>query len=100
MLWVAPSFSASVALLGDGIERDDLAGAGDLGGIDRGKADAATADHAHRLAGRHVGDVEDGARPRRHRAPQQRRAVERHVGIDGDTGMLVDQHLSLHRPTG
>ena len=80
------------ALLRHRIDRDDLARARDLRGVDRGQPDPAAADHAHRLARRHVGGVEHRARPRRHRAAEQRGAVERHVAVDRDAGMLVDQH--------
>jgi hypothetical protein len=48
---VAPSLVASCSFCRIGIDRDDAAGAGDLGAVDRGHADAAAADHDHGLAG-------------------------------------------------
>ena len=40
-----------LAFLGQGVDGDDLARAGDLGGVDRGQADTAATDHGHGFAG-------------------------------------------------
>ena len=81
------------AFLGDGIDRDDTPGAGDLGGVDCGETDSAATDHRHAFTRADVGRMEHRPGAGRHRAAKDRGPVERHIAVDAHTGMLVDQHL-------
>jgi len=78
---------------GIGVDRDDAAGARDLGAVDRGHADAAAADHHHGLAGRDLRGVDDSAITSDDAATDQRRQFKRHVLANFDDGVLVHQHL-------
>ena len=75
------------------VDRDDLACTGDLGGIDRRQSHAAAADHCDGFARHDRTGVEDRPSAGGHRAADHCRAVERHVLVDRDAGMFVDQHL-------
>ena len=82
-----------LTLLGQRVDCDDLARTRDLGGIDRRQPHAAAADDRDGFAGHDRTGIEDRTCPGGHRTADNGRAVERHVLVDRDAGMFVDQHL-------
>ena len=90
---VAPNWraiSSLVSIMSTAMIRDAPAM---RGALDHVQADAATADHGDGRYGRDCGGAEHGAEARRHRAADERGAVQRHVLADLHQGVLVDQHL-------
>ena len=73
------------------VDGDDLARPGGDGTQQRAQADAAQADHRHRGAGLHPCGVDHRAHAGEHGAAEQRRLVERQLGVD------LDQRVARHR---
>ena len=83
-------YLSEFTFFGEGIDSDDFARAGDLGCIDRRET---AADHGHGFARDDLAGVKNRSRSGSYGAADDGRPVQRHVLVDGDAGIFVDQHL-------
>ena len=74
------------------VDADDLAGAPDPGALDDRESHAAAAEDGDGLTGLEPRGSERGAHTGEHAAPDERRPVERQVGVDLHDRVLVEQH--------
>ncbi len=58
IVWVAPNFIGLLTLELDGVDGEDVAGAGEAGALHGRRADAADADDGDVVAGLHLGRVD------------------------------------------
>ena len=82
-----------LSLLAELVDRDDLARAADPRALDDRQADPAAAIDRDGLPGLEPGAAQRRADPGQHAAADQRRLVERDVGVDAHDRVLVQQHL-------
>src|SRR5881396_3856101 len=76
-------------LRGHDVDGDDPGRAREHAALHAGEADAAEAEDGHRGAGLDARPIEHRTYPRHDAAADQRRAVERHAGVDRDRGLLA-----------
>src|SRR5881396_3476564 len=76
-------------LRGHDVDRDDLGRSRQHAALHAGEPDAAEAEDGHRGAGLDARPVQHRAHSRHDPAADQRRAVERHAGVDRDRALLA-----------
>src|SRR5213593_904020 len=77
-------------LRGHDVDGDDPGRAREHAALHAGEADAAEAEDGHRGAGLDARPIEHRTYPRHDAAADQRRAVERHAGVDRDRAVLAN----------
>ena len=91
--WVAPNRLASSSFPSLRSTATMAGGAGDLGALDAGDADAAAAEHDDRAARRDLGGVDGGADAGHHAAADEAADLERDVVVDLHDALVRDDHL-------
>src|SRR5437660_5272387 len=86
-------------LRGHDVDRDDLGRPRQHAALHAGEPDAAEAEDGHRGAGLDARPVQHRAHARHDAAADQRRAIERHAGVDRD-GALLAHHGTLGERRG
>ncbi len=82
-----------LTLLLQRIGSNDFTRSCDFRSVNRCQTNPTAANHDHGFTRCHIGRVEDGSGTRGHCASEQSSPVQRHILVDRDAGVLMDQHL-------